>query len=214
MLAPTHVRLLSSKVLIHDGSRHAVRAVDFISLPQASSNETLDDHRDVAMRAIDAGAIDEGGVRVPLSPSSGGKNKKRDPVEYIARALMTEHRIGHETHAKTAARELLKDLLGIGCVIVDKDFRLPCYEAGRPNGTRPGRGLVTCWDTAPWGQRAGSSPEAAPEKSARQPDTTHEPSAGDASAEGLAPDAETGASPPGVSSVMDCHDADATADDV
>jgi hypothetical protein len=150
MTAPSYIRLVSIQVMVSDGSRHAVRAVDFIALPHVSSGGISDAHRNLAMKAIDAGAIDDAGARVPLSPNSGGRSNKRDPVEHIAQAFMNAQQGLSENYAKTAARELLKGLLRIGCV-VDEEVQVPRYKiGGAPNGTRKVRGLVTRWDLAPW----------------------------------------------------------------
>lgn len=146
-MEPAHFRITSEKVQVCDGTDHAVRAVEFITPPSAGGiNNAL---RNVAMKTIERGALDEHGAKVPLSPG-GGRNNARDGVHHIARELMNAHQGLAETHAQTAARDVLKDLQRIGCV-AEQTVRVPRYKtSGQPDGTREARGLVCRWDLAPW----------------------------------------------------------------
>jgi hypothetical protein len=158
---PAYFAVTSVLVRVHDGSDQAVRAVEFISPPPPPSagGVTSDAARNVAMKAIDAGVMDDHGNRVALS-AGGGKTNRRDAARVIARHLMDANSSLSEAHATGAARAVLKDLRGrIGCV-VDEDVQIPRYKDGRSNGTRISRGLVCRWELAPW-MLGGSSVSAA-----------------------------------------------------
>jgi len=149
---PAYFEIKSVQVKVHDGTDHAVRAVEFIPPPPAASASggITDPVRSVAMKAIDAGVLDDHGAKVPLSPG-GGRNTRRDAIQVIGAALMNAKPGLAEAHARTVAREVLKDLRDrIGCVI-EQDVQVPQYKSdGQPNGPRKGRGLVCRWDLAPW----------------------------------------------------------------
>ncbi len=103
------------------------------------------------MKAIDTGAVDRHGARVPLSPpGSGGASNGRDAVVHVAQALM-KHALLPQGQATAVAGKALKELTDeIGCVIVDDQIKLPNYTAdGKSAGTRGGRGLVCRWDLVP-----------------------------------------------------------------
>jgi hypothetical protein len=149
-MCPAHFEIKSVPVRVHDGTDHAVRAVAFLPALPAASSGISNAARNLAMKAIDTGVLDDHGAQVPLSPG-GGRNNLRDAVQSIARALVNATPSLAETHAVAAARAVLKDLKDrIGCV-VEQDVLVPQYKTnGQPNGTRPRRGLVCRWDLAPW----------------------------------------------------------------
>lgn len=155
-------RVMSVQVPVADGSHQAVRAIEFLSpLPASAAGGIPDAVRNVAMKAIDAGVRDAQGTRVPLSPG-GGKANARDAVTAVSRALMHANQSLAETHARTAAKGVLKDLIErIGCVVVE-DAPIPQYKTdGRANGSKPGRALRTAWNLAPW-MSAAPGPDQAP----------------------------------------------------
>ena len=86
---PAYFAVTSTQVQVHDGTDHAVRAVEFISPPPPPSagGITSDAVRNLAMKAIDAGILDDHGKRLALS-SGGGKTNGRNAVRVIARDLM------------------------------------------------------------------------------------------------------------------------------
>ncbi len=149
-MAPAYFTLRSELVTVHDGGAVPVRTIQWVAAPAAGSAGITDIARNLAMKAIDAGVLDAYGARVPLSPSA--KGSKRDAMAAIGRALVNANSALTEPQAKALARETLKDLIErIGCVVDQKDVPVPQYKkSGQPNGTQPGRGLVTQWHLAPW----------------------------------------------------------------
>jgi len=158
---PAYFAITQSLVRVHDGSDQAVRAVEFLQPLPAGGNAIPDKIRNIAMRAIDAGARDDHGRRVPLSPG-GGRQNTRDAVSAIANALQQTDSTLSDVHARAAARDVLKDLKdNLGCV-VEQDVQLPRYKPdGQPNGTRAARGLVCRWDLAPWMPHSPPTPQQA-----------------------------------------------------
>lgn len=160
---PVFLEVSSVPVQVRDGTFQSVRAVGFVASPKAANAGGIADAiRNLAMRVIDAGVI-ENGITVPLSPG-GGRNNGRDAVAHIARALQGMNQALSEVHAKAAAKTVLTDLRDrIGCV-VEADFQLPRYKTdGKPNGTRKARGLSCRWDLAPWMPAPLALPAPAPQ---------------------------------------------------
>jgi hypothetical protein len=162
-MEPAYLQIISVPVTVHDGTQHAVRAVEFVTLLGPAEGGISDAARNVAMRAVDAGVVDQHGNRLPLSSGSGGKDKARDPIERIAEALQKAQERLPDVHARTAARQVLKHLRDLGCV-VEKDVAIPRHDKnGSRKGTRTARGLVARWDLAPWMQgSAGLEPAPEP----------------------------------------------------
>ena len=150
--APTpaaYLKITSAQVVVSDGSRQAVRAVEFIPPPPAATASVPDSIRNLAMKTIDGGVSDEHGIRLPLSPG-GGRDNQRDAVRAIASAIVGTQPGLAEKHARAVAKEALKELERVGCVAV-QDVEVPRYEAdGKPHGTNKRKGLVARWDLAPW----------------------------------------------------------------
>jgi AAA domain len=162
MMDPAYFEVVSEKVPVCDGSKVPVRAVEFIAAPAAGAGGITDAARNVVMKTVDAGAVDDHGTKVPLSP--GGGRNKRDATTAIARALINANAALTEPQAKHLGREVLKDLMDrIGCVI-DQPAQIPQYrKTGQPNGTQTGRGLVARWDLAPWIASSAVASPAAPD---------------------------------------------------
>lgn len=158
---PAYFEIKSVQVPVHNNTNHAVRAVEFLApLPTAAAGGGISNAiRNVAMKAIDAGVLDDHGARLPLSPGASGSGNKRDATQVIAGALMNATPSLAEPHAKAAARDVLKDLRDrIGCV-AEQEVQVPQYKAnGQSNGARRGRGLVCRWDLAPWAQTGRAEP--------------------------------------------------------
>ncbi len=155
-MAPAYVNLLSAAVKVHDGSKHAVRAVEFITPPAAGSVPNA--YRNIAMKAIDAGVTDKHGAHVPLSRGGAGRKNERDATTVVGRALMGAATLT-EPQAQTLAKAVLHDLIDvIGCVVVQA-VQVPKYKAdGQPNGKQERQGLVCRWGLAPWATQPKSEP--------------------------------------------------------
>jgi hypothetical protein len=146
---PAFFVVRSEQVRVHDGTDHAVRAIEFtpaLTLVTSGASIAI---KNLVMKTIDAGTVNAAGANVPLSPG-GGKANARDAATHIARALISTTQISDDRHVKAAAREVLKELQQIGCVAVE-EVALPAYtQKGKPNGARKGQGLVCQWHLAPW----------------------------------------------------------------
>jgi hypothetical protein len=170
---PAYIRSLDVQIQVRDGTTHAIRAVEFITLPTpGSAGSTTVAHRNLAMKVIDAGCRDTHGARVPLSMGAGARNA-RDAVTHVAGALMSAQPGLVEAHARSAAKAVIGDMLRIGCVR-EIDVAVPQYKAdGKPNGMKQGRGLVTDWALAPWTAHP-ADPAPAPDPSAAPAPPAHE----------------------------------------
>ncbi len=145
---PTFFEVTSERVRIGDGSDVSVRAVRAIAQPTAAAGAIPAAMLNIAMRAVDAGTTIRGVPGVPLSRAATGD---RAAVPRIADALRAANPTLPETHAKTAARDVLADLMGrLGCVS-EADVGVPKFKGdGSLNGTDRRKGLVTHWHLAPW----------------------------------------------------------------
>jgi hypothetical protein len=158
-MAPAYLALRPEPVTVADGSEVAVRAIEFIAAPAASGPATNALHN-LVMRAIQAGAIDKHGARVPLSPGGGASNE-RDGIQHIANALMTAQSSLTEAQAKKLAKDTLKTLQKLGYVTVDQEAKVPRYKLdGQRDGSRKVSGLVCQWHLVPWlTQQSTDAPE-------------------------------------------------------
>jgi hypothetical protein len=158
-MTPAYLALRSELVKVNDGTDVSVRAVEWISAPTGSGSAS-NALRDLVMRAIDKGATDTQGARVPLSPGGGHKNE-RDAIEYVGRALMHAEPTLNETQSKRLARDTIRDLQQLGCVVVD-EVSVPRYKAdGQRDGSRKVKGLVCRWERALWAANKVESQAAA-----------------------------------------------------
>ena len=145
---PVFFEVTSERVRIADGSDVPVRAIQAITQPIAAAGAIPAATLNTAMRAIDAGTTFRGVPGIPLSPAAGGD---RAAVPRIADALRAADPTLPETHARTAARDVLAHLIGhLGCVS-ETTVQVPKFKkGGSRNGTDPGKGLVAHWHLAPW----------------------------------------------------------------
>jgi hypothetical protein len=161
-MTPVYFQTVSEQVQIKDGTTVEVRAVKFLAAPPAAGGTTSNAVRNLVMRTIDTGVLDEYGMRLPLSPRGGSRNNQRDAVAQVAKALRGSNSALTESHAETVARDVLRELQNrIGCV-VEEEVSIPKYKKdGTRDGVRKAKGLSTRWGLAPWAsQPAGSSDEA------------------------------------------------------
>ena len=145
---PVFFEVTSERVRIADGSDVPVRAIRAVAQPTAATGAIPAATLNVAMRAIDAGTTIGGVPGVRLSRAATGD---RAAVPRIADALRAANPTLPETHARTAARDVLADLMGrLGCVS-ETDVGVPKFKGdGSLNGTDRRKGLVTQWHLAPW----------------------------------------------------------------
>lgn len=164
---PLYLVTTSVDVEVFDGSKHPVRAVEFIQPP--ANGGITNAVRNVVMNAVDTGAKDAQGAREPLTRSG---NTKRAAAPAIGRALRAANSALSEVQAEALGRAVLEDLIRAGCVEVT-DVPVRQYRPdGRPNGVQKRRGLVTRWDLVPWPRgdatplRPTDAPQDHPENSA------------------------------------------------
>jgi hypothetical protein len=141
---PVAIEVASVQVTVADGTNHSVRAVRFLPpLPAASAGGGIpDSFRNVAMKAIDAGFLDDQGTKVPLSPG-GGRNNGRNAVKVVGAALSGINPRLDDKQAEATAKAILKDLIErIGCVVVE-DVQVPKYSKGKLNGHKTGLSHLT-----------------------------------------------------------------------
>jgi hypothetical protein len=138
-MEPVHLQITSVELMMGSGNidRHTEKAVRFIDIPTTGSVIL---YREAALRAIDAGVLNKHGARVPLSPSSGGgggQKNEREPIGPIAKELtkVTLRLADKEGRAEAMARNILKELLDAGIVLVE-GAPIPKYK---PNGSLNGR---------------------------------------------------------------------------
>ncbi|HEY3909918.1 MAG TPA: AAA family ATPase [Stellaceae bacterium] len=125
---PVHLQVTSVELTTGSGvvDVHQEKAVRFINIPTTG---TVILYRDAALRAIDEGVVDKGGVRVPLSATAAGRENERKPVGPIKQALIRANpRLADvEKRAEAMAREILKELLSAGLVLAE-DAPIPRYN--------------------------------------------------------------------------------------
>lgn len=149
---PTYINVVSEKVKVHDGSEHAVRAVEFIAAPDLTPAGIPVATKHLAMTVIKQGGVDEHGAAVPLSPSTAGRKNARNVVDAIARALVGANPLLTEPQARAEAQRALKHLTDIG-VVTEGPVKVPTYKPdGSPNGSRDRQGLICHPERAPWVQ--------------------------------------------------------------
>ena len=147
------MEIMSVQVITDDGTAESVRAIRFNAQVGAvmDSGGITDILRNIVMAAIDKGTTDEHGAQVPLSPSGNGARNKRAPITAIARAIMDMFPELNEAQAKKRATDVLKELQGLGYVVVNPNARTPKYKPdGSPSGTNVGKALECRWELVPW----------------------------------------------------------------
>ncbi|HEY3911585.1 MAG TPA: hypothetical protein VGM07_17115 [Stellaceae bacterium] len=151
-MEPAYTRIVSEAVKVHDGSKHPIRAVEFIAAPDLSAAGIPIAIKSLAMTVIGRGVPDERGALVPLSPSGAGRGNTRSAVDAVGRELMTANSIFTVAQAKGEAQRVIKHLMDIGCV-TEEPVKVPKYKPdGSLNGSLERKGLVCHPELAPWVQ--------------------------------------------------------------
>ena len=152
---PAFLEVVGPMVAVADGTRHSIRAVQFLPPPVPASAGGLPPATlNVVMQAIDAGAM-VGGVKMPLSPG-GGRSNDRDAVGHVAQRLQAADPGLSEAHAETVARQALKYLRNALGYIEVQDVPAVKQSGGKPNGKGTVKGLACRWDLAPWARTAAA----------------------------------------------------------
>jgi len=163
-MSPAYFQIVSAQVQVNNGTSQEVRAIQFIASPSPANSPVVASpspanlhaasiaRRTIVMKAIDTGATDAHGVRVPLSaPGSGGSTNGRKAIAYIVPALMNAEPGLSQKQAEHLAKAIIEDLCTkVGCVAVE-DVKVPQYKPnGASNGMKDAKGLVCRWHLAPW----------------------------------------------------------------
>ena len=152
---PAYINVVSQQVQVHDGSEHAIRAVEFIAAPDLTPAGIPVATKNLAMTVVKQGTVDEHGATVPLSPSNTGRKNARNGADAIARALVGANPLLTEPQARAEAQRALKHLIDIG-VVTEGPVKVPKYKCdGSRNGAQERQGLMCHPELAPWVQPSG-----------------------------------------------------------